>query len=451
MRKIGGLLLVLILSSFLFPVTAFADESVSLAGKDEEGSYIYSFKDYGTFKSNLSEGETAEVGFIEYDDSLTVSVMKDGKPYEIEDGIFYENGNYVVFIYAGENNEYATFSFSIENNIFAGAGEDNSENKKEKEAEKEETVDLNSISVDDMDLGVEGFGENFDIESFGDISSLLRNYGESDNKQEKFDFGYSTELNEIVYSYNGTEYFSSDVPNRALVTGEVHVATVNPDFSYYYYYNDEIDFASEDAVYTEPGKYDFVVYVNLPEGGMGELHFGFTIMGEVTKDLSVVTAPEGFYIKKLTRDGFAIEASEEKAEIDVDGFYQAVFASRENRGLSYNLSFRKDTVPPTLTFSEDIYAKKVKAPIRYTIDEEGATVKAKMGGYAINIPEDTDINTRGQYSFIVTDEAGNVTEYYFYLTASYKFGVQGWIFVGVFVLVVGVYLVLVRIGSKYGV
>ena len=86
-------ILVLIVSSFLFSKEAVADERIKEVGKTEEGTFIYSFEDYGTFTTNLEEGKISEVGYLEWDDSLTVSISKDGKNVALdESGLIFENG-----------------------------------------------------------------------------------------------------------------------------------------------------------------------------------------------------------------------------------------------------------------------------------------------------------------------------------------------------------------------
>lgn len=444
MRRRLLLATVLVLSSFLLPVTSYADEKLTFAGEDSEGSYVYEFKDHGSFTSSIQEGETAEVAYVETKDSLNISVMKDGAYYESDDFVFYENGNYVLMIYSENNEDFATFSFKISNNIFRSENDTDIEAKEIGDTQEDGDSDFN------FDFSSESMSE-VDLASYGDLTSFMENFGKRDAGEIDFDFDYSSELQEIVYSHDGKEYFSADVPNGAYVTGDVHVAKVRGDFSFYYYYNGEVDFSKSDAVYSEPGTYDFIVYVNLKDGGMGELHYGFTIMDEFVNDVEEIDTPKGFELKKVTRDGFELSNSGDSVMTDEDGYYSFTYVCKEHRGLSYNLAFTKDTVPPELNFSVDINAKRIKTPLTYSLKESDSVVRVQKDGNELNIGPDETIYTGGYFIFTVTDKAGNTNSYHFFAKTTYKVGKEGLILAGVFVVLVAIYMFLVRRASKYGV
>ena len=442
MRRRLLLAMVLVLSSFLMPVNSYADEKLTFAGQDDEGSYVYDFKEYGSFTTSIKDGETAEVAYVETKDPLNITVMKDGAYYESDDFVFYENGNYVLMIYSENSEDFTTFSFKISNNIF----------KSESDSETEtEDANEDDFSFDFSDDFSDESMDSFDLSSIGDFSSLLNNFGGKDAGRMDFDFGYSRELEEIVFSYEGKDYFVADVPNNACVTGDVHVAKTSSNFNFYYYYNDEVDFSKDDAIYSEPGTYDFVVYVSLKDGGMGEFHYGFTIMEECVNDIDKIVTPEGFELKKATRDGFDLKTSGDFVSTDEDGYYSFTYVCKGYRGLSYNLSFTKDTVPPELIFSEDINAKKIRTPLSYSLKEPDCTVKIQKDGYELNVGPDTPIYTGGYFFFTVTDKAGNSNTYSFYARTTYTVGKEGLILAGIFVVLVAIYMFLVRRASKYGV
>lgn len=430
-------ILVLIVSSFLFSKEAVADERIKEVGKTEEGTFIYSFEDYGTFTTNLEEGKISEVGYLEWDDSLTVSISKDGKNVALdESGLIFENGNYLLLIFSKTGNEYATFSFSIENELGVTQEETKAEEKSEVEGKEPEKDDLSDA---------------FSSFDFSTLEDMLNVNDESQYEVGKIDCDYSDELKAFETSYNGENLIVSDIPEGAITSKEVYVKPVK-GISAYLYLNGEMELVDSSGVYSEPGKYDILVFKSKPGEGMAELHFTFEIVPKMVNDIEQIVAPDGYIISKATYNGGELNFDKQSVLIGEDGEYRLFFVSRKNKDVGYELSFIKDTKAPEIMFSKDVSNGSVKAPLSYSFDEKDGTIEVIRDGERLNIPANKDIYNGGNYVFLITDEAGNVGEYSFFLKTKYVFSYKEFfIYFGILAFFVLIYVFFLKKTDNYGV
>lgn len=432
--------IILVVAPFLFTVSSFADERIKQTGTDSEGSFIYDFEDYGSFRTNLEEGKTFEVGFVEWDDSLLISLNKDGVSYQIDDtGLIFENGSYLMLVFAKGTSEYATFSFSISNDLFTGEEGRTTEGESEEPVEGENDAktsasdvleESKSESVSELDAML----DNFDL---GGLESLLLEYQDGEEIDGELECRYSKEKNGFVYSYEDEDFFLSNVPNGAMSSEGVMVKPIE-DTGFYLYINEELTFTESSGLYEEPGDYDFVIFRNKKEGGLIQFHFRFSIIYGCQKDIESVPAPDNFDIEKVTCNGEICEVGDSFVDTKEEGIYNIFFVSKEDKNSRYMLSFTKDCTPPVINFSKDVNQKKVRAPLTFTYTERNVTLDIKRNNMETVVEENVPINASGNYEFTITDEAGNSTHYSFYLRPYYR----GYFPTGVYILL-GVFIVLV--------
>lgn len=429
-------ILIFIVSSFLFSQKAFADERIKEVGKTEEGSFIYSFEDYGTFTTNLEEGKVSEVGFLEWDDSLSISLSKDGKSVALdESGLIFENGNYLMLIYSKKSNEYATFSFSIANELGIEQGEEGQEG----------TQDTQAVPDDD-DLS--GVLSSFD---FSGLEGMLGITDESQYSVGTVECSFSKELNAFETKYEGESVFVSDVPEGIIASTSVYVKPAK-GVSGYLYVNGEMELIESSGVYTEPGKYDILVYKSKAGDALTELHFTFEIIPKTVNKIEQVIAPKGYKISKATYNDGELSFDKKSVLTAEDGKYRINFVNEDNKNVGYELTFVKDTKAPEITFTKDVSSGAVKAPVSYSFDEKDGTVEVIRDGKRLNVPADKEIYEGGNYVFLITDEAGNVGEYSFFMKTKYVFSYKDlFIFLGVFAFFVLIYVFFLRKTDDYGV
>lgn len=427
--------LILIVSSFLFSQRAFADGRIKEVGKTEEGSFIYSFEDYGTFTTNLEEGKISEVGFLEWEDSLSISLSKDGKSVALdESGLIFENGNYLMLIYSKKSNEYATFSFSIVNELGIEQGEG--------QAGTEESQDASG----DDDLS--GALSSFD---FSSLEGMLGITDESQYSIGTVECTFSKELNSFETKYEDETIFVSDVPEGIIASTSVYVKPAK-GVSGYLYVNGEMELIESSGVYTEPGKYDILVYKSKPGDSLAELHFTFEIIPKMVNNIEQVIAPKGYKISKAAYNDGELSFDKQSVLTAEDGKYRICFVNEGNKDVGYELTFVKDTKAPEITFTKDVSSGAVKAPLAYSFDEKDGAVEVIRDGKHLNLPAGKEIYEGGNYVFLITDEAGNVGEYSFFMKTKYVFSYKDlFIFLGVFAFFVLIYVFFLRKTDDYGV
>ena len=450
--KVKGILLSLFLSVFFILVSG-ADvygAELTYTGPDDDGTYIYSFGS-GSFETNMTEGGTYELGYFLWDDNLSIVLMKNGQSMEYKNNdLIYINGSYVAVIYDVGSGELTSFSFEISNDLTGlGAGGDTG------------TDDIAGMDYDftgDGQLGENG--EYTDIQNSVDTLNSLQNMLTSFDSENidsiDMDFYYSQETGNLVFTALGKEVLESSVPNNVTVNNAVYVKTLG--VSQYIYKDGEIIQTPADNMYREPGYYDMVSFiysdVTAEENEedsvyVANTHFIFRILDENTSNVGVVNAPLGFHFNGIIFDGQPREIPEDNAFfLEEDGDYHVSYCADFDQNLVFTADIHRDTVAPFLEFNKNITGGVVTAPISYTCSEPGATVSLTIGGTSMDLPPDTEIYNGGYYVFKVTDNAGNVREYSFYVKAKYKFFSGGMIALLIaFVVLVGVYMLAMRHGD----
>lgn len=432
--------IVILIGLFIFGFKASAastsavkDIEIKVVGEDEEGVTIYSFGD-GQFYSNVTDGQTVELGYFRWDDKLNITMMKDGKQFEYEpEDIIYENGEYVAVIYDIASSEIGTIKFTVKNSV-KGIISDGDKNDDDKTKEPGGFDDFEAI-LGDM--------------SSGSIAPLSISY-EFDSSKSVFKY----------YAAGDTLYYS-DIPNNAISTDPVAVRTKSGSMAFTYK-DGQVMVAPKDSIYKEPGFYDIVTYIysdddaNIPADERASdtryyaTHFVFTIIKPEDGSLGVISAPEQFVFSKIVYNGEEMELPSGNYFFpEGDGEYKFTFESKDGGRLSYEVEYTRDTVAPFLSFNQKLKNNKGKPPLSYTVNDPEAKVYVTSGDTKITMAEGEEINYTGWYKFKVVDKAGNVRYYSVFMKSKPHFFSPGMkLLIGMLLFFILAYLLTVRF-TKY--
>ncbi len=171
---------------------------------------------------------------------------------------------------------------------------------------------------------------------------------------------------------------------------------------------------SGDGVYRQPGNYHIRMLI-LPGASGGdsrfyEVNFYFTILPKEVSMLNLLTAPEGFVIEKVELEGRELKADNSRWHfLQEDGRYRVRF-SREKGGLSYDISFNRDTQAPLLAISPVLDRREMKEAVYLEPTEDMASIEMHYNGRIAPIPVKR-LELAGLYQFHLKDRAGNERYY----------------------------------------
>lgn len=136
----------------------------------------------------------------------------------------------------------------------------------------------------------------------------------------------------------------------------------------------------------------------------------FSIVGDVTCRLSGYTMPSGFTITNVTLDDQEIYFDRGYVSMEKEGHYVVDYTCTRG-GRTYTLDVTVDTTPPTLALAELNEKNQARGPVSLADVEEGASIGITLDGKSINYT--SELTESGEYSIVLMDRAGNVTNYNF--------------------------------------
>lgn len=423
-------------------------EDITVSESDEEGTYYYTYKS-GTFTSNVKMSDTVPVAYIEWDENLSISLMKDGTQVSYSSGdILFAGGNYVAFVYDKKSGEYATFEFTIDNDLTSSAA----------------VYEGTEYTNNDWDLsssGLEGLNE---IDIMSDLAGLEAQLGEFDENKVgrlKLSYSFDRENSMLVYSGANKELFIANVPNNSYVnSSRGAVVRATGDSMIYAFKDGELILQSGDKIFNEPGFYDIVAYVMAPdkknlsedewvEGAyVYEAHFTFTIIPDEFNNISVITRPDGFVFGEVSYNGIPIEVPDgDYLFLDKDGEYYVEYEAQGD-GLIYSFLFTRDTKAPIITFNNEIKRNVIRDNLSFSVNDKEAQVQVYLNNELVAFKEGMVSTDVGWYRLVATDKAGNSRIYTVYLDTSHRFFSNGML-ISIAILLVAfvVYVISVRRGE----
>ena len=181
----------------------------------------------------------------------------------------------------------------------------------------------------------------------------------------------------------------------------------------------------------------------------------FTIVGKTTNAVTVLTAPDGFYLTNVTCNGEPVYFDRYNTRMDQEGLYHVEYECVAT-DVIYTLDTTIDRTPPTLTFEGNINDEwQVRSALKFSGLESGASIRLTRSGVQVQPEINADgtgaVYDSGNYVMQVYDAAGNMTEYRFVILT--YFTVSSLIFIALAViLVVGVciYILIKRKNLRIG-
>ena len=174
---------------------------------------------------------------------------------------------------------------------------------------------------------------------------------------------------------------------------------------------------------------NYVVEANV--SGQSYQVLSFSIIGDVTSNMSGYTMPAGFTITSATLDGEEIYDDSSYVSMVQEGHYVVNYRCARS-GLTYELDVTVDTTPPTLTLSGLNNQNQARGPVAISDVEDGASAVITLDGEQITYR--SQLTESGEYQIILTDKAGNVAQYAF--TILVYFDLNSLLVIGIAILAI---------------
>ena len=136
----------------------------------------------------------------------------------------------------------------------------------------------------------------------------------------------------------------------------------------------------------------------------------FTIVAPVTGQLSRFQVPEGFAISSALCNGIKIPFERTYVDMENEGEYDISYRCPVTESM-YLFRVTVDHTPPVLALAEVMEDGIAKGPVDISDLEEGAQIGIWLNNKLI--PQEQILTRSGKYHLVVTDAAGNMTEYDF--------------------------------------
>ncbi len=233
---------------------------------------------------------------------------------------------------------------------------------------------------------------------------------------------FDTAANRYQYTFPNQYQMEISVPNGAITSGPV-ILQAPKDSTDITITKDNQSYDPGDSYYfSEPGNYELEMLCS-PQDYSGDnlviyqYHFAFQILKNGYNRQNFLVAPDGYQIGHITREGQPVKITNPVCmNLAEDGNYQIRFSAE---GLpDYRVSFLKDTIAPTLTFSKSIVGDALKLPVSFEKAQADSQVTVYRNGNEVKLAEQT-LKQGGWYLISVSDKAGNSRSYHFFVKQTY--------------------------------
>lgn len=168
----------------------------------------------------------------------------------------------------------------------------------------------------------------------------------------------------------------------------------------------------------------------------------FTIVDSVTGLIDSYRMPDGFLISAVTMNGMPVPYSATEADLSSEGDYSVQYRC-EAADLNWRLNVTTDHTTPELRL-EAVTDGYAKGPVDISDVEKDAAILVELDGKSI--PYEKTLTRSGSYRIVLTDKAGNTTEYRFSILV--YFNVSSYVFLAVLAILIITLLVYLRVSSK---
>ena len=222
---------------------------------------------------------------------------------------------------------------------------------------------------------------------------------------------YDKEEKAFVYYTDKDEVFSNVA--SGMVTTDPVWLYFSETLTYHLYKDGElltdVDFSS----ITEPGSYTFTGDEVIDKTEI--LHF--TIVSRVTGRLSRFQVPDGFAISAAYLNNNKIASTRTYVDMVYEGDYDISYRCPATEEI-YLFRITVDHTPPVLALADLREDGTAKGPVDISDLEEGAEIGIWLNRH--QIPYEQVLTKSGRYQIIITDAAGNMTNYDFLIRVYYN-------------------------------
>jgi len=226
---------------------------------------------------------------------------------------------------------------------------------------------------------------------------------------------YDTETESFVYMISQLQdrKIYSNIPNGTVTTDRVSIS-VEDTLGAELYRDGALVSDPDFSNITQPGGYTFSINGN----GTSYQPISFQIVAKTTGLLQEYTMPDGFSVTGVTLNGTEQNYNVSSVEFQQEGEYVVDYAS-PTTGKSFRLEVTIDHTPPTLLLANVNEKGVAKGPVDISDVEKGATIYILQDGKEITAG-DGILDQTGDYHIILTDAAGNTSEYVFRISVYFN-------------------------------
>lgn len=310
---------------------------------------------------------------------------------------------------------------------------------------------------DSMQLGEEDLDFDMDIETFTEQYLQKLEQGEVEFQgldTEKIEAPpltlEQTDTGMFRYTLPDGNYYEATVPN-GMMTGDSVSLSTSSNVMTVVTKDGESSSLISSLRFSEAGDYQIrmLFYEFEPEDfdehKMYEVTHSFTIAGKPAGNFGAVTAPEGFQIISVKRNGIPQKIETPACFfLNGDGRFEIRYSDLATETMYAATTFERDTIAPFLTFSEEIGEGKVRGPITFTKTDAEDRVYLFYNGHRAET-QLQKLTEAGKYGLEVVDRAGNSRTYHLEIKQTYHlFSAHMLIVTLLFFGSVGGYLLLLK-------
>lgn len=232
-----------------------------------------------------------------------------------------------------------------------------------------------------------------------------------------------TDDGNIRYTLPNGSYYDVTAPN-GIITGSPVT---------FYHSSDVVGFIKKDGErvassnswhFSEPGNYQIqMLFYRVGEGSNGnvyEVNHSFIIAGDTLGNFGMVTAPDGFRITSVKKDGVPQTIQNSKGVfLESDGLYEIRYQDIATECVYIVTSFERDTTAPFLMFSKEIGNGPVNGPVEFFTNDASDIVYVSYNGNTAAAVSNI-LTAEGVYSLEVRDHVGNGRAYQLEIQRDYK-------------------------------
>lgn len=306
--------------------------------------------------------------------------------------------------------------------------------------------ELEDSEIDQYDMDIDQFAEEyFKKMENGEIG--VKEYIGERIVNPKLTMKLTNDGN-IRYTLPNGSYYDVTEPN-GIITGSPVT---------FYHSSDVIGFITKDGerirpsepwYFAEPGNYHIqMLFYRVGEGSNGdvyEVNHYFMIAGDTLGNFGMVTAPDGFRITSVKKDGVPQPITNPNGVfLEGDGHFEIRYQDSATESVYTVTSFDRDTTAPFLRFSKEIAQGPVEGPVEYYTNDASDIVYVSYNGNTA-AAVDNMLTAEGVYSLEVRDRVGNSRVYRIEIKRDYQlFDTKLVILTLIFLLGSGIHFLLLR-------